>query len=99
MIELTESDDIDPELFGLLHSISLEAEPTPSVTYLTSNRGTKTNMLQNQTISIQLPNSMPRRTNNEDSMRVAVTERLTVMRDKMGDAGFSKAAEGKLSVT
>ena len=97
MIELTESDDIDPELFGLLHSISLEAEPTPSVTYLTSNRGTKTNMLQNQTISIQLPNSMPRRV--EDSMRVAVTDRLIVMRDKMGDAGFSKAAEGKLSVT
>jgi hypothetical protein len=30
---LTDPDDIDPELFGLLHSVSLEAEPTPSMTY------------------------------------------------------------------
>ena len=30
---MTDPDDIDPELFGLLHSVSLEAEPTPSLTY------------------------------------------------------------------
>ena len=30
---MTDPDDIDPELFGLLHSVSLEAEPTPSMTY------------------------------------------------------------------
>jgi len=38
VIEMTNSDDVDPELFGLLHSISLEAEPTPSLTYHTSRR-------------------------------------------------------------
>lgn len=36
VIELTDPDDIDPELFALMHSVSLEAEPTPCVTYHTS---------------------------------------------------------------
>ena len=30
---MTDPEDIDPELFGLLHSVSLESEPTPSMTY------------------------------------------------------------------
>ena len=34
VMELPDTDDVDPELFGLLHSISLEVEPTPSLTYL-----------------------------------------------------------------
>ena len=38
VIELYDPDDVDPELYGLLHSVSLEAEPTPSLTYHTSRR-------------------------------------------------------------
>ena len=33
VIELSDPEDIDPELFGLLQSVSLESEPTPSMTY------------------------------------------------------------------
>ncbi|TNV74019.1 hypothetical protein FGO68_gene5751 [Halteria grandinella] len=38
VIELTDTDDVDPELFGLLHSVSLDAEPTPTLTYHSSRR-------------------------------------------------------------
>lgn len=38
VIELYDADDIDPDLYGILYSVQLEAEPTPSLTYHTSRR-------------------------------------------------------------
>lgn len=74
VIELTETDDVDPELFSLLHSISLEAEPTPSLTYHTASISTAKKLQPQPRAVLPLNLESPPPSHRSNQQRVPTTQ-------------------------